>query len=129
MGMPKILLVDDEADFIENIAELLRHRGFETSIANNGEEGLRLIKEHAFDVVVLDLRMPGISGLDVLGEIKPEHKNAPEVIILTGFGTVDSGIEGLNLGAFDYVMKPVKIGELVARISAALERKIRKGSY
>ncbi|MCE5337052.1 MAG: response regulator [Desulfobacteraceae bacterium] len=126
MKAPRVLLIDDEVGLIQNISQLLKHRGYEASIAGNGEEGLRAIREKQFDVVVLDLRMPGISGMDVLREIKTEKAGSPEVIILTGFGTVDSGLEGLQLGASDYLTKPIKIGELVEKIAEAFHRKIIK---
>jgi two-component system, OmpR family, response regulator len=122
----RVLFVDDEVAFIENIAEILRLKGYEVSVAGSGEQGLRAIREKEFDVVVLDLRMPGISGLNVLKEIRTERKGAPEVIILTGHSTIESSLEGLSSGAFDYLTKPVKINELVERITEAHNRKILK---
>ncbi len=126
MKHPRVLLIDDEAAFVANIAELLERRGYKVSTAGNGEDGLRVLKEKSFDVVVLDLRMPGISGMDVLREIKTDLKTSPEVIILTGYATVDSGLEGLELGAFDYVAKPIRIGDLVERVAEAFHRKMMK---
>lgn len=123
---PRVLLIDDEIELIRNISQLLEHRGYQAAIAANGEEGLKALREKRFDVVVLDLRMPGISGMDVLRRIKTEKATSPEVIILTGFGTVDSGLEGLQLGAFDYLTKPIKIGDLVEKIAEAYHRKIIK---
>ncbi len=123
----KVLLIDDEVEFIENISEILQLKGYTVAIAANGEEGINAISEDDFDVIVLDLRMPGLSGMDVLRKIMPSRKTAPEVIILTGFASIDSALEGLQLGAFDYMTKPVKIEALVEKISAAWQRKILKG--
>lgn len=128
MTKSRVLLIDDEVGFIENIAETLRLKGYEVSVAGNGEQGLRAIREKEFDVVVLDLRMPGISGLHVLKEIRTENQGSPEVIILTGHSTVESSLEGLSRGAFDYLTKPIKINELVERITEAHNRKILKDS-
>ncbi len=126
MKTPGVLLIDDEIAFAKNIAETLRLKGYEASVAGNGEQGLRAINENRYDVIVLDLRMPGLSGLDVLKEIMPERKGAPEVIILTGHANVESSVEGLSSGAFDYLTKPIKINELVERITKAHERKVLK---
>ncbi len=126
MKTSRVLLIDDEAAFAENIAETLRLKGYEASVADNGKQGLRAIEENPYDVVILDLRMPGISGLEVLKEIRTERKGAPEVIILTGNSTVESSLEGLSRGAFNYLAKPIKINELVENISEAYQRKILK---
>lgn len=128
MTMSRVLLIDDEVLFIENIAETLRLKGYEVSVAGSGEQGLRAIRGGEFDVVVLDLRMPGISGLNVLKEIRTERAGSPEVIILTGHSTIESSLEGLSSGAFDYLTKPIKIKELVERIAEAHNRKILKDS-
>ncbi len=126
MKASRVLLIDDEVAFAKNIAETLRLRGYEASVADNGRQGLRAIEEDPYDVVVLDLRMPGISGLDVLKEIRTERRGAPEVIILTGHSTIESSLEVLSRGAFNCLAKPVKINELVDRITEAHERKICK---
>ena len=125
---PKVLMIDDELALIKNLADLLTKRGFETSIAANGAEGIKLLEAGEFDVVLLDLRMPGQSGMDVLKRIKIMKNAAPEVIIFTGFGTIDSSIESLQNGAFDYLTKPIRIGELVERLTKAFQRMmIKKG--
>ncbi len=126
MEVTRVLLIDDEVALLANMAETLRLMGYEVSVSGNGEQGLRALKEKPFDVVVLDLRMPGISGLAVLKDIKTEKKGSPEVIILTGHATVESSLEGLSRGAFDYVGKPVKIQDLAERINEAHKRKMRK---
>lgn len=114
----KILVVDDEKEFAETLAERLDLRGFETSVAHCGEDAMTFVYAKAPDVVVLDLKMPDMSGLEVLEEIKA-HASDVAVIMLTGHGSTASGIEGMKRGAFDYMMKPVDIAELVEKIQQA----------
>lgn len=114
----KILLVDDEADFANTLAERMALRGISTSVAVDGETALQIIETESPDVVVLDLKMPGLSGLEILKQIKQNHQEI-DVIILTGHGSTKEGIEGMQLGAFDYMMKPVDIDELIQRIHDA----------
>lgn len=115
----KVLLVDDEEEFAVTLAERLRLRGIITSIAGDGEEALRQVAEDTPQLVVLDMMMPGLGGLAVLQHLKRNHPNLP-VIMLTGRGSTKDGIEGMHLGAFDYLMKPVKIEELVDKMRQAL---------
>jgi two-component system, NtrC family, response regulator HydG len=117
----RVLLVDDEEVFVVNMARLLTFRGFEVSMALDGPSALKVLaEEQAFDVVVLDIKMPGMSGLTVLAEIK---KISPEtkVIMLTGHATLDSGIESIRKGAFDYLMKPCEVELLTDKIKEACE--------
>ncbi|MFH1090555.1 MAG: response regulator [Pseudomonadota bacterium] len=118
MSSFKVLLVDDEEDFILTLAERLQLRGIPTRAVTQGEEALGLVESDPPDVVVLDVMMPGLSGLEVLSQIK---KNRPsvQVILLTGRGSTKEGIEGMRLGAFDFLMKPVKIEELIKKMDAA----------
>lgn len=124
MSPPRVLLIDDEVHFTSNISKMLSARGYHVETAASGEEGLEILKHSTFDVVVLDLRMPGISGLDVLKKVNKVGWDAPEFIILTGFASVDSAIAGLNSGAYDYITKPVPIKELTEKIAAACKRKL-----
>lgn len=114
----KILLVDDEVEFVTTLAERLRIRGLQTEIAKDGEEALNIFDSSVFDVVLLDVFMPGMSGFDVLKEIKKRSRNIP-VILLTGHGATKEGVEGMSLGAFDYLMKPIDIEELLDKLNAA----------
>lgn len=117
----RVLLVDDERTFVLNMARLLKFRGFDVFTAFNGFEALAALESEAyFDAVVLDIKMPGMNGLDVLSKIK---KAAPktEVIMLTGHATVESGIQSLREGAFDYLMKPCDIEDLAEKIKEACE--------
>ena len=114
----KVLLVDDEAEFVTTLAERLTLREFEVRTATDGETGLSLLAEERPEVVVLDVKMPGLSGLDVLERIRELHADLP-VILLTGVGSTQDGIEGMRRGAFDFLMKPVDIARLLAKIDEA----------
>ncbi len=118
----RVLLVDDEKDFVDVLAERLETRDFEVSIAYNGDEAIEKIKEKEMDVVILDVLMPGKDGIETLMEIK-KIKPILEVIMLTGNATVESAVEGMKIGAFDYLMKPTETKDLVAKIVKAYKRK------
>jgi len=117
---PRVLLVDDEEDFASTLAERLRLRGIETRVATNGEQAVELILDDPPQVVVLDVMMPGMSGLEVLRRIKREYPAMP-VILLTGMGTKKDAVEGTRLGAHDYLMKPLQIEQLIDKIGEALK--------
>jgi DNA-binding response OmpR family regulator len=117
----KILLVDDEKEYVSTLAERLRMRDIETDEANNGEEALRLMRSNGYTVVVLDLMMPGMSGIEVLKRIKVDHPQT-QVILLTGLGAAKEAGDGVRAGAFDYLMKPVQIEELMGKIAAAMKK-------
>jgi len=114
----RVLLVDDEEEFLSIMAERLETRGFAVFKATNGDEALNLVQAEEIDVVVLDVLMPGKSGIDTLRELKP-LKPLVEVIMLTGHATVETAIEGMKLGAYDYLIKPAEINELVEKIKKA----------
>lgn len=119
----KVLLIDDEAGFVEALERRLLRRDVEVVTALSGEEGLaKLGGESGIDVVLLDVKMPGIDGIETLRQIKATHPLV-EVIMLTGHATVESAIEGMKLGAFDYLMKPHETEELMAKIAEAKARK------
>lgn len=118
----KVLLVDDEQDFVEPLSERLSTRGFSTGVAFSGEEALTRVKDADWDVIVLDVLMPGMDGTETLREIK-NMKPLIEVIMLTGHATVESAIEGMKLGAYDYLMKPTELKDLIAKIEKARARK------
>jgi DNA-binding NtrC family response regulator len=116
----KVLLVDDEEEFIFTLAERLELRNIVTLTATNGDRALQLVETERPPVVVLDVKMPGIGGVDVLQQIKMKHPQI-QVILLTGHGSTKDGIKGMRLGAFDYLMKPVKIDELIDKMYDALK--------
>jgi len=123
MALAKVLLVDDEEAFVKVMTGRLTRRDFEVVSALSGQDALKMLDEQSdVEVVVLDLRMPGLDGLGTLREIKKKHPLV-EVIILTGYGTIGSGIEGMKLGAFDYLTKPCDVDELTAKVKAAASRK------
>jgi DNA-binding NtrC family response regulator len=123
----KVLLVDDEEDFRKTLGNRLRKRNFEVDEAESGPQALEALGRRVSDVVVLDVRMPGMDGLEVLKRIKENHPQA-EVIMLTGHASVESGIEGMRLGAFDYLMKPCNINDLTVKIQDAYQRKLALGA-
>jgi two-component system, OmpR family, response regulator CpxR len=117
-----VLLVDDEREFVDVLAQRLEVRGFKVSTAFSGDEAIAKMNEQASDVVVLDVVMPGRNGIDTLQEIK---RLAPlvEVIMLSGHSTVQTAIDGMKLGAFDYLVKPTDTNDLVEKITQAHGRK------
>ena len=119
----KILVVDDEDDFRETIVKRLQKRKMTARGAESGEKALELIEAQPFDVVVLDVKMPGLDGIDTLREIK-QRRPLIEVILLTGHASMESGIEGMKLGAYDYVMKPANLEELIEKMRQAYEKKV-----
>ena len=116
----RILLIDDEKLFVGILAERLKFRGFNVRMAFSGEEGLETLKEEAADVVILDIRMPGKDGIQILREIKKMSPQT-EVILLTGHASVEAAIDGVKLGAFSYLVKPTDLTELLDTINQATE--------
>lgn len=119
----RVLLVDDEEEFVTTLAERLSIRGIRTRTALDGESALRKVAEDAPQVLVLDVMMPGMRGLDVLRAVKRDHPGV-QVILLTGQGSTKDGIEGMREGAFDYMMKPFNIENLMAKIGEAVNKAI-----
>ncbi|MEW6351702.1 MAG: response regulator [Thermodesulfobacteriota bacterium] len=118
----KVLLVDDEEQFAEVLAQRLETRGFSVKTAFNGADAIAFVEAHDIDVVILDVVMPGMDGIETLRELK-RARPITEVIMLTGHGTVETAIQGMKLGAYDYLMKPTDTSELVEKIQAAHTRK------
>ena len=122
MSKPTVLLVDDEIDFVSSLAERLKLRKIDADIAVSGEDAFKAISKKRPDVVILDLKMPGLDGLEVLSHIKIMDASI-QVILLTGHGSTREGIDGMKLGAFDFLMKPIDIDELIAIVNKASESK------
>jgi len=116
----KILLVDDEEEFVTTLAERLELRGLQARVALNGEAALQMIEVDTPEIVILDIMMPGIGGFEVLRRIKAQHPQLP-VILLTGRGSEKEGVKGMQLGAFDYLMKPLNIEELIKKMQEAIK--------
>jgi len=131
MDNMQLLLVDDEERFLETTKRLLEKRGVEALTTTNGLDALTILDTQRVDVVILDVKMPGVDGVEVLRNIKQEQPLV-EVIMLTGHASVESAVEGLKLGAFDYLMKPCDISALLEKVNQAyakkqsMEEKIRK---
>jgi DNA-binding NtrC family response regulator len=118
----RVLLVDDEEDFVHVVEKRLRKREVDTTVVTRGRDALVELEGGGVDVVVLDVRMPGMDGLETLEEIKRRHPDV-EVIMLTGHASLDAALHGMELGAFDYLMKPIDIDDLLYRIEDAYEKK------
>jgi DNA-binding NtrC family response regulator len=114
-----ILLVDDEVEFISTLAERLELRGIQSRVVHDGESALKAVAENEPQVMVLDVMMPGLKGLDVLQRVKEEHP-AVQVILLTGQGKTRDGIDGMRFGAFAYLMKPLDLDELIRTLGEAV---------
>ena len=114
-----ILLVDDEVEFISTLAERLDLRGIPARVVYDGESALKAVAEDAPQVMVLDVMMPGIKGIDVLQRVKETHP-AVQVVLLTGQGKTRDGIEGMRYGAFAYMMKPLDLEELITTLGEAI---------
>jgi len=123
MAIVNILLVDDETPFVETMTKRLTRRDFKVDAAFNGPEALdQLGRLGSTEVVVLDVKMPGMDGIETLKAIKARYPLV-EVIMLTGHATVESAIEGMRLGAFDYLMKPCELETLISKVTDAAEKK------
>ena len=117
-----VLLVDDEVEFVETLTKRMKKRKLKTSSVNSGEDALEFLGQHPTDVVILDVKMPGIDGIQTLREIKQKYPLI-EVIMLTGHANVEVAIQGMEIGAFDYLMKPMAIDDLVYKIQDAYKKK------
>jgi DNA-binding NtrC family response regulator len=119
----RALVVDDEEDFLETLVNRLGKRNIDTTGVRSGEEAVEVMKKKLFDVVILDIKMPGgMDGIETLREMKRIQPLA-EVILLTGHASVETSIEGMKLGAFDYLLKPIKLEELITKMAQAFEKK------
>lgn len=118
----KILLVDDEEIFTRNMTKLLTVRGYSVTAVSRGAEAIDVLENEPVDVIVLDLKMPGMDGLATLKEIQKLGFFA-QTLILTGHGSIDSALAAMKLGAYDYLAKPCEIDELVAKIEGAWHKK------
>jgi DNA-binding NtrC family response regulator len=118
-----VLIVDDEEDFLNTLLNRLKKRGIDVAGSRSGEQALELVKEKIFDMVILDIKMPGgMDGIETLREIKKIRPEA-EVLLLTGHGSVETSVEGMKEGAFDYLLKPVKLETLLEKMAKALDKK------
>ena len=122
-ALAKILLVDDERDFVAILTQRLTRRNYSVTSAHSGKDALAQLEENKdIEVVILDVKMPGLDGIETLKRIKKKWP-LPEVIMLTGHSTLDSAINAIKLGAYDYLLKPIDIEQLVSKIEKASRRK------
>ena len=125
MSLANVLLVDDESEFVETFSERLAMRNLDIKKAFSGEEALQVLAANQdIEIVILDVKMPGMDGIETLAEIKKKYPLV-EVIMLSGHADVESAIEGMKQGAFDYLMKPCDIDQIIAKVSDAAARKRR----
>ncbi len=123
MERPRVLVIDDDPNIRRTLSDILNAKGYEPISAKNGAEGLGLLKTRQANVALVDLQMPGVSGLEVLGRIRSDYPST-EVIILTGNATLDSAIEATNKGAFSFMQKPYEIDQLLLHIRRAVEKQM-----
>ncbi len=122
MDEGRVLLVDDERDFLEVLSQRLEVKGYIVETAESGSETLELLKRKSYDAIVLDLSMPGMDGMETLQKVKAARPNM-QIIILTGHGTLESGIEAMKSGASDYIQKPVDFNLLLDKITVAQRKR------
>ena len=120
MNEYRVLIVDDEEELVTTIAERLQIRGIQAQTATDGETALQMIEADPPQVVVLDVMMPGMGGIEVLQRMKAQNLKIP-VILLTGYGSTEQGMEGMKLGAFDYLMKPCYLNNFIGKIQEAVK--------
>lgn len=119
----KLLLVDDETEFLETLLKRMRRRNVNVNGVGSGEEALTWLADHDTDVVILDVRMAGMDGIETLKAIKRDHPLV-EVIMLTGHASMEVAIEGMQVGAFDYLMKPMDMDDLLYKAEDAFKKKV-----
>src|SRR5437867_8496260 len=120
--MQRILVIDDEKSMRELLAHVLKRAGYRVTTAENGETGCQLFDMDVYDLVISDISMPGVSGLDVLRRVHESVSDTP-VILITAYGSKETAIEAVKLGAFDYFEKPFKVEEVRTRVANALAQK------
>ena len=123
MTQERILLVDDEVEFRERLAKKLEKHGYKVTAVGGGAEAIEKVKEKSFDVIFLDMVMPGMDGMETLSEIKKINEDL-QVILLTGFASIEKGVEAVKLGALDFLEKPASMGELEKKIEEAAMKRI-----
>jgi DNA-binding NtrC family response regulator len=121
----KLMLVDDEEDFLNSLAKRLGKRDFDITTATEGNTAIKAAKKKEFDVAILDMKMPGMDGMELLRILKKKHKFL-EVVILTGYGGIDSAVEATKLGAHSYLEKPYDFEKLLEVLKKAYETRLRK---
>ena len=124
MASDKVLLVDDEVEFVETLAERMRARGLEVDYCHSGDKALKKVTKKSYDAIVLDLAMPGMDGMETLQHLLTNHPDL-QVILLTGQGTIATAVEATKLGAKDFLQKPTDIDQLLDKIRAARAERMK----
>jgi len=119
----KVLLVDDEQAFTDALSKRLEARNLKVKTVNRGEDAIHIVDEHSFDVIILDIAMPGMDGLETLQHIKANHPDA-EIIMLTGHASIENSVKAMKIGAEDLLEKPVDITDLLNKIEEAHKKRI-----
>jgi len=119
--MAKVLLVDDEVEFTETTKRLLEHRGYDVTAVNSGDSAIKALGQDRYDVMVLDLKMPGMDGISTLKEIR-KLQISIQALVLTGHGAINTALEAMKLGAYDYLTKPCEIDELTEKLEGAKKK-------
>src|SRR5438034_2803872 len=118
-SQPKILLIEDDASIVGGLKKELQVEGYEVAVAERGDKGLAQAKAQPFDVVITDLKMPGLSGLELVEQLHASKPKLP-IILMTAFGTTETAIEATKLGAYDYLLKPFDMAELLDLVAKAV---------
>lgn len=121
----KVLIVDDEERFRQTLKKLLSANGLDANAVGSGQEAIEELSGRPYDVVLLDVKMPGMNGIEALAELKKINRDV-EVIMLTGHASVDIAVEIMKLGGYEYLLKPCPMDELLAKIESAYERKVAR---
>jgi DNA-binding NtrC family response regulator len=125
MFKPRVLVVDDEERFVTTLVKRLTEREIDTAGVYSGKAAIEEVRNRLYDVVILDVKMPGLDGIETLREIKKANP-VIEVIMLTGHASVDSAVEGMKLGAYDYLLKPCDLEELMEKVKGAYKLKAER---
>jgi DNA-binding NtrC family response regulator len=123
MAYQKVLLVDDEVEFVETLSERMQARGLNVDIATNGKDAIKLVGENYYDAIVLDLNMPGIDGIETLKKIRDKSPES-QIILLTGYATIEKSVEAVKHGAVDFLEKPADLNKLMELIKEAGDKKM-----
>ena len=121
----KVLLVDDEKEFVDALCERIKLRSFESNVAYDGEQAIEIVSNQVPDIIVLDLNMPNLDGMEVIRVVKGKYPDV-EIIVLTGYASIYSRIDVMLMGAFDFLEKPVDMNLLIETIHQAYKKKIKK---
>ncbi len=118
-----VLLVDDEEQFLKVLSQRMEGRGLKVNTSTSGEDALKRVKEKDFDAIILDLAMPGMSGIETLKRIRSENPDV-QIIMLTGHGSVEKGVEAIKAGAVDFLEKPADLSKIMEKISEAKRKRV-----